>query len=55
VAEQIGMVLFARVARDIVTAIDQGNSATIGATLFRLMRVGELSLTALWSHEDLTV
>jgi non-ribosomal peptide synthetase component E (peptide arylation enzyme) len=55
VAEQIGMVLFARVARDIVTAIDHGNEAAIGATLFRLMRVGELSLTALWSHEDLPV
>ncbi|WP_223421082.1 hypothetical protein [Tateyamaria pelophila] len=55
IAEQIGMDLLARVARDVMDCIDIGDSVALAATLGRLMRAGEGSLTAIWDLQDITI
>ncbi|ATG42066.1 MULTISPECIES: hypothetical protein [Phaeobacter] len=55
IADQIGMTAMARVARDVTGAIDIDDFAAVSATLFRLMRIGERSLTAVWEQQDLSV
>lgn len=55
IAEQIGMTAMAGVAGDVTRTIDAGDGPAIGATLFRLIRVGERSLTAVWDIQDLSV
>ena len=52
IAEQIGMVALASVARDVCRCIDQQDSVAIAATLSRLVRTGERSLTAIWDLQD---
>lgn len=47
-AEQCGMVDLARVARDVRGAASQIDIAALGATLARLSRVGDRSLSAIW-------
>ncbi|MGI9370607.1 MAG: hypothetical protein ACR2O2_17390 [Ruegeria sp.] len=54
-AEPIGMTGLARVARDVTETLDAGDMVAAGATLFRLVRVGERSLTAVWDQQDLSV
>lgn len=48
IADQIGMIGVARVARDVVTCIDEGDHTAVAATLGRLLRVGEASINAIW-------
>lgn len=55
IAEQIGMSKLAGVAKDVSTAVDQGDMVAIAATLSRLMRVGEASLTAVWDLQDMSI
>ncbi|MEL7091678.1 MAG: hypothetical protein AAFN94_08090 [Pseudomonadota bacterium] len=55
IADQIGMHLLARVAGDVTTCIDQSDPVALGATLARLMRTGERSLTAIWDLQDITI
>ena len=55
ISEQIGMTAMAGIARDVTGAIDADDSPAVAATLFRLIRVGESSLTAVWEQHDLTV
>lgn len=55
IADQIGMTVLARVADDVTCAVDAADTAAIGATLYRLLRVGERSLTAVWDLQDLSV
>ncbi len=55
ISDQIGMTALARVAGNVTDVIDNGDSAAIGATLFRLLRVGERSLSAVWDLQDLSV
>lgn len=55
IAEQIGMSAMAGIARDVTDAVDTGDQPAIAATLFRLLRVGERSLTAVWEQQDLSV
>ncbi|WP_119839458.1 hypothetical protein [Pseudooceanicola algae] len=47
-AEQIGMNALARVAQDVTQCIDDDDFVALAATLARLLRVGEQSLTAVW-------
>ncbi|SEF58419.1 hypothetical protein SAMN05421751_102109 [Jhaorihella thermophila] len=54
IADQVGMTKLARIAGDVVQAARAGDSAAVGATLFRLIRVGERSLTAIWDLQDLS-
>jgi len=55
ISDQIGMIALARVAGDVTCAIDNGDTTATGATLFRLLRIGERSLTAVWDLQDLSV
>ena len=55
IACQIGMVSFARVARQALDAMTSGDSAAIGASLERLLRVGEASLMSIWGVQDATL
>jgi len=55
ISEQVGMLALARVARDVTTSIDQGDRVALAATLSRLMRTGESSLTAVWDLQDITI
>ena len=55
IAAQIGMCKLSMVADDVVTAIDQTDDIAIAATVFRLIRVGERSLSAMWDLQDLTI
>ena len=38
-----------------LVAIDTGDEIATGATLFRLIRIGERSLTAVWDMQDISV
>lgn len=55
IADQIGMAVLARVAGDVTACIDRGDPVALAATLGRLMRIGEGSLTAIWDLQDLTI
>ena len=55
IADQIGMSTMAGIARDVTQVIDSEDQPAIAATLFRLLRVGEKSLTAVWEQQDLSV
>jgi hypothetical protein len=55
ISEQIGMTVLARVATDVTRCVDAGDAAATGATLSRLIRVGERSLTAVWDLQDLSL
>lgn len=52
IAEQLGMMLLARVARDLTQALDRGDGTALAAILCRLARVGERSLGALWDLQE---
>ena len=55
IAEQIGMALVAQVAADVMACIDAEDDVATAATLSRLVRSGERSLTAIWDLPDLTI
>lgn len=55
IADQIGMHVLARVAGNVISAIDSKDDPAIAATLARLIRVGEQSLTAIWDLQDITI
>lgn len=48
ISRQMGMPKLARVACDVVGCIDRGDPVALAATLARLLRIGEGSLTAVW-------
>ena len=52
IAEQIGMNALARVAGDVAHCAEIGNGVALGATLSRLLRIGERSLSAIWDAEE---
>lgn len=55
IAEQIGMQRLADVARDVCNCADENDPVALGATLARLLRIGDSSLTAVWDLQDLSV
>jgi HPt (histidine-containing phosphotransfer) domain-containing protein len=55
IADQVGMTALAKVARDVSDTAKKGDPVAVGATLFRLIRIGERSLTAVWDTQDLSV
>lgn len=55
ISDQIGMTSLVRVAGDVTLAIDAGDDPALGATLFRMVRIGERSLTAVWDVRDLSL
>lgn len=55
IADQIGMHVLARVAGDVINAVDAEDDPAVAATLGRLIRIGEQSLTAIWDLQDITI
>jgi hypothetical protein len=55
IADQVGLQKMAAVANDVMSAVDQADPVAIAATLTRLIRVGERSLTAIWDVQDLSI
>ncbi len=54
-AERIGLVTLERVARDVISSADCGDGPALGATLARLVRIGESSLMSAWDLGDLSL
>ena len=52
ISEQIGLTTLSRVAQDVTHALDNCDLPAVGATMFRLMRIGERSLTEIWDQHD---
>lgn len=55
IAEQIGMPLLSSVARDVTRCIDAGDPVALAATLTRLLRIGERSLSDVWDMQDISI
>lgn len=55
IADQIGMLVLARVAHDVLETLDARDGPAVAATLARLLRIGEQSLTAIWELQDITI
>lgn len=55
ISDQIGMGLLAQVAADVTAALDAQDDVAVAATLSRMLRIGERSLSAIWSMEDLRI
>lgn len=55
ISDQIGMTLLSRVASDVTHAVDGRDVVATAATLSRLLRIGEKSLTQIWDLQDMTV
>lgn len=55
IADQIGMDVMAQVARDVAACAQTGDPVALAATLSRLLRTGEGSLTAIWDLQDITI
>lgn len=54
-ANQLGMSLLARVARDVTRCIDAGDGIALAATFARLSRIAERSLCAAWDMQETPV
>ncbi|MGI3166694.1 hypothetical protein [Pseudooceanicola sp. 200-1SW] len=52
IADQVGMRALSRVAEDVTRCVDARDPVALAATLARLLRVGERSLTAIWDLQD---
>ena len=55
IAEQIGMLKLAQVAGDVTRCIDESDRVGLAATLARLLRIGERSLSEIWDLQDLSI
>ena len=55
IADQIGMNTLSRVASDVTNCIDARDAVALSATLSRLLRIGERSLTEIWDMQGVRV
>ena len=55
IAEQLGMTTFAQVGRDVIVCAKAAEIIPLSATLGRLIRISEHSLTAIWDMENITL
>ncbi|MCZ4352217.1 hypothetical protein O4H61_06770 [Roseovarius aestuarii] len=55
IAEQIGMQMLARVAADVAVCAGKGDAVALAATMSRLLRIGERSLSEIWDIQDLSI
>lgn len=53
IARQIGMSGLSNVAHDVINCVEWGDVVAEAATLARLARCGERSLSSMWEHNDL--
>jgi hypothetical protein len=55
IADQIGMQKLSRVAADVTISADNHDLVAIAATLSRLLRIGDSSLSEVWETKDLSI
>lgn len=55
IADQIGLCSLSRVAHHVMACVELGDHVAEAATLARLARTGERSLTALWDLNEFSV
>lgn len=55
IADQIGLCSMSRVAHDVMACVELGDAVAEAATLARLARIGERSLTALWDINEFSL
>lgn len=55
VAEEIGMTTFSNVADDVISCARAAEIMPLAATLSRLIRIADKSLTAVWDMENMTL
>lgn len=55
ISDQVGMTALARAADHVRDAALSGDSVAAWSTLYRLIRIGERSLTAVWDQQDLSI
>ncbi|MFT6674941.1 MAG: hypothetical protein ACJAVM_001127 [Sulfitobacter sp.] len=53
ISDQIGMADLAKVAGDVALCIDKNDATALAATLSRMFRIGERSLTAIWDIDHM--
>ena len=53
ISDQIGMADLAKVAGDVVLCVENNDATALAATLSRLFRIGERSLTAIWDIDNI--
>lgn len=53
IADQLGITMLTKVARDVKSCVEVGDQVAIAATVARLVRVGESSLTEVWDMQDI--
>ncbi len=54
IADQIGMQGLAQVAGDVRQCVERQDSVALAATVSRLLRIGDISLSAVWDLQDLS-
>lgn len=54
IAHQVGMSLLAKIADDVAICADRKDRLALDATLARLFRISDRSLTAVWDTADLS-
>ena len=52
-ADEVGLPLMARVARDVTACIDAGDGTALAASFARLLRIAERSLCEIWDTPDM--
>jgi hypothetical protein len=55
IADQIGMSAVSDAAEHVIDCVDQNDAVALAATVGRLLRIGEESLTVIWDQQDLTI
>ncbi|MEM1131089.1 MAG: hypothetical protein AAGH83_11305 [Pseudomonadota bacterium] len=54
VADRIGLQKLAGVARDVMACVESGEPTAIAATMGRLLRLGDQSLSVFWDPQDMS-
>ena len=55
IADQIGLLSLSHAARDVLCCAGRDDAVALAATLARLLRIGDLSFSAVWETRDLSV
>lgn len=55
IGDQIGMTSLAMVSQHVVHTIDAQNSTAVAATFYRLLRIGDRSLSDYWDQHNLSL
>jgi len=54
ISDQIGMTSLVKVSALVIDSIDNNDAPAVAATHFRLLRIGDRSLTEFWDQQDMS-